>query len=294
MIQKQKKRFSPDRPEKRTPFFMLFYEKELRFNRNLFIFDNDDLPRTLLRALAAGGALLIINGSNEAVHMNCAGLADLGAETASDTPGIAVALDLYTFVGRRTADVNLCVKRNQTDDVLGTGLDTDTASAAFFCIDDSNPVHDTDGIVCAVNGAGAESDTAVGTFLRAAAEPHGCRTVVRTLINVFFLCVAVCAGAHDLRAHPDNSSGFHAHDSGDFVSGFLTANRAGGDFGFAVYNGFRAGTASGEAASAAVCTGQTFDDLRDTRIYLDGEDLGCNGKHGTEDKGDSRKQKERI
>ena len=91
--------------------------------RNSFILirlDNN-LSRALCCALAAVGALLVIDHSYVVLHMDCIGLTLFGTQGTSDTASGTNLLDCRSFVVGRTLNQMLCLVRNKLDQALRAG-----------------------------------------------------------------------------------------------------------------------------------------------------------------------------
>ena len=94
----------------------------------------DALRRTGSRALAAADTFLRIDGREEIFHMDGVVGADLGAFHAADTPRLTGLADRRAFLMAGTAHHAFCGSRDQRDQMLGAGFDTQAAGLSLIHI----------------------------------------------------------------------------------------------------------------------------------------------------------------
>jgi hypothetical protein len=105
-------------------------------------------------------------------------------------------------------------------------------------------------------------------------------------VQIFIRRGAMHAAAHDLSATADGVLDLNAHNIGDRLRAFSITYGALPNLGTVLHDGTGISGTAAVAATAAVGTGKTIDNLINTRILTNGKDLCRNGKKSTENESD--------
>ena len=160
--------------------------------RNSFILirlDNN-LSRALCCALAAVGALLVIDNCHIVLHMDRIELTLFGAQGTSDTASGADFLDCRSFVVGRTLNQMLCLVRNELDQALRAGSYALAAGYALLFVNNSNTVYYVDCVELTCLYTGTVTHTAVSTSLLAGTRCYGYHgTIGNSIVIVLYVCL---------------------------------------------------------------------------------------------------------
>ena len=150
----------------------------------------DYLCRALCCALAAVGALLVIDDCHIILHMNSIELTLFGTQRTSDTASGADFLDSRSLVVGRALYKMLCLVRNKLDQALRAGSYALAAGYALLFVNDCNTVYYMDCVKLTCFHAGAISHTAVSTSLLAGTRCYGYHgTIGNSIVVVLYVCL---------------------------------------------------------------------------------------------------------
>ena len=117
----------------------------------------DYLCRTLCCALAAVGALLVIDDCHIILYMDSIELTLFGTQRTSDTASGADFLDSRSLVVGRALYKMLCLVRNKLDQALRAGSNALAAGYTLLFVNDCNTVYNMDRIKLTCLYAGAKT-----------------------------------------------------------------------------------------------------------------------------------------
>ena len=117
----------------------------------------DYLCRTLCCALAAVGALLVIDDCHIILHMDSIELTLFGTQRTSDAASGADFLDSRSLVVGAALYEVVCLVRNKLDQVTRTSLRTLTTGNTLLLVDNGNTVYNMDRVKLTCLYAGAKT-----------------------------------------------------------------------------------------------------------------------------------------
>ena len=244
--------------------------------------DNDEMPGTDACAFAAGGAESIINARQIVFHDDGTVGTGLGTDLAADTTGGAdVAGNTAGGLGH-AGDKGGRILGDELDDVLGTGVDTETAADAVIGIDNGNAILDGDSALGAGTYTGTEAEAAELTGEGAAGDACRGKTVLDADVVEFAFGMDASAAADYSAAGDGRCRQIFAGDLSDLLCGFFTTDTAEVDVCLAVGNRLGVLVAGTPAACTAVCTGKFGTYLIKGEVGNDSEAAAGNGEHSTE------------
>ena len=186
----------------------------------------DYLCRALCCALAAVGALLVIDDCHVILHMDSIELTLFGTQGTSDTASGADFLDSRSLVVGRALYKMLCLVRNKLDQALRAGSHTLAAGYALLFVNDCNTVYYVDRVKLTCLHAGAIAHTAVSTCLFAGARSYGYHGTIGNSI-VVVLYIGLIAGTFTFYESYllFRAAALNTHDSSDLICYRSAADR---------------------------------------------------------------------
>ena len=232
-------------------------------------------------AAAAGHALVVVNGGEVVQNVDGIVIALALTQVAADAADVADLARQRAALMVGAGDDDVGVVGHRDDDLARADLNALHTAGALIRVHARHTFDDVDGVKLADRNAGAEAKAARGAGRRAVScDEHGRAAVGDAVIDA--LGQMVFAAALDHGDGLFDLHGLHAHDLGHFLCSFRTARGAQANGRLAVEHGLRIGAAAGEAAAAAVRTGQRFGQLWQAFVHLDGKDLGGDGEDAAE------------
>ncbi len=244
--------------------------------------DDDKMPGADACTFAAGGAERVINARKVVFYDDGIMGTGLSAKLTSDTAGGAqIAGDTAGGLGH-AGDQGSCILGDELDDVLGAGVDTETAADAVIGIDNGNAILDGDSALGAGTYTGTEAEAAELTGEGAAGDACRGKTVLDADVVELAFGMDASAAADYSAAGDGRCRQIFAGDLSDLMCGFFTADTAEVDVCLAVGNRLGVLVAGTPAACTAVCTGKFGTYLIKGEVGNDSEAAAGNGEHSTE------------
>ena len=244
----------------------------------------DTMYGTNLYACAASGAKIVVDGREVILNGDCAVGTSLLALHTADTAVLAVLTYVSALIVVRALNNNALGVVDKVDDTVGTFSYADTTTDTLLGIDSCNAVLNLNSVLgtycntVAVSEAGvcAESVTAVG---------HVCGTAgLMTLVIVLFFNNVTGTVAGNVSNLLNNVSRFNAEDSGDTLSGVVTAGDTEvGLIGGLLSKSLCVAVTSRVSTGATVSARETVTDSNGGLVLLNAEEDVCEGEDNRTD-----------